>query len=140
MSNKIQNTDEFLDELFNMAINAKKVAVETVTGGDDADFIDRQEILDKSNELLNRYRTEFKQAISERIAAERLEAVSGLSTTKLIVDLSLAQVEILKLKANDHDWSVYVPDDTKLALEKTLASIEDQLAALTPQVSEGEKT
>jgi hypothetical protein len=122
MSNKMQNTDEFLDDVFD------GLAV----GGNVGNIVNpRPGILGTER---------AKQAISERIAAERLEAVSGLSTTKLIVDLSLAQVEILKLKANDHDWSVYVPDDTKLALEKTLASIEDQLAALTPQVSEGEKT
>jgi hypothetical protein len=49
---------------------------------------------------------------------------------RLIVDLTLARVEILKLKANDHDWAVYVPDETKKQLLDTLDNIDKMLAEL----------
>lgn len=43
------------------------------------------------------------------------------------VQLVLARVEILKLKANDHDWSCYVPDDVKVQLEQELLNIDGLL-------------
>jgi hypothetical protein len=127
MPNKMQNTDEWLDELFNMAINAKKVAVETVTSGDDADFTDRQEILDKSNDLLNRYRTEFKQAISERIAAERVEAVQEFAA-------GIQRKVDLEYKAGGR-----YPGHIIQPWEDVVRPLINK-AALTPQASEGEKT
>ncbi len=48
---------------------------------------------------------------------------------KLIVDLTMAKVEILKLKADSYTWS-YVDVETKATLEKTLVSIDSQLSAL----------
>lgn len=46
------------------------------------------------------------------------------------VQLMLAQVEIYKLKANDHDWQVYVPDSVKDKLNVALEEI-DKLTAVT---------
>jgi hypothetical protein len=43
------------------------------------------------------------------------------------VQLILARVEILKMKANDHDWQCYVPADVKAQLEATLAEINAEL-------------
>lgn len=40
------------------------------------------------------------------------------------VKLLLAQVEILKLKANGYEWSVHTPDATKQKLEAILLEIE----------------
>ena len=49
---------------------------------------------------------------------------------KLMVDLVKAQVDILKLQANDHDWACYVPDDTKKALNEALVMINTALKGL----------
>lgn len=49
--------------------------------------------------------------------------MSKLSTTER-VQLLLAQVEILKLKADDYNWQVHTPDATKAKLEKILLEIE----------------
>lgn len=53
-----------------------------------------------------------------------------MSDIRLRVDLIMAQVELLKLKANDHDWAVYVPDDVKIIVNKTLDEIQTQLTIL----------
>ena len=49
---------------------------------------------------------------------------------KLIVDLTLARIEILKMKANIHDWSCYVPEEVKEQLEKTLIEIDQKIKEL----------
>lgn len=49
---------------------------------------------------------------------------------RLKVDLIMAQVELIKLKANDHDWAVYVPDDTKKLVKATLVEITQELDGL----------
>lgn len=41
---------------------------------------------------------------------------------KLIVDLTLAKVEILKLKADDYTWQCYMEDSAK---EGLLSALED---------------
>lgn len=46
------------------------------------------------------------------------------------VDLIRAKIDILKLKANDHDWCCYVPDDVKKSLNATLAEINKELEAI----------
>lgn len=46
------------------------------------------------------------------------------------VKMLLAQVEIYKLKANDHDWQVYVPDSVKEKLESAIVEI-DKLTQVT---------
>lgn len=43
------------------------------------------------------------------------------------IQLITAQVEILKLKANIHDWSCYVPEPVKQELEATLVEIGQML-------------
>lgn len=53
-----------------------------------------------------------------------------IGKAKLIVDLTLAKVEILKLKADDHNWSCYVDEQTKIQIEEALASINEQLQQL----------
>jgi hypothetical protein len=49
---------------------------------------------------------------------------------KLKIDLIKARIDILKLKANDHDWACYVPEDVKDQLEKTLVEIDQKLKEL----------
>lgn len=49
---------------------------------------------------------------------------------KLRVELVKTQVDILKLKANDHDWSCYVPGDVKASLERSLVDIAETLKEL----------
>lgn len=39
------------------------------------------------------------------------------------IQLIVAKVEILKLKADDHSWQCYVPQDVKDQLEVTLTTI-----------------
>lgn len=46
------------------------------------------------------------------------------------IALITAKVEILKLKANDHDWCCYVPADVKKELEQTLEEINKELEKL----------
>ena len=43
------------------------------------------------------------------------------------LQLILARIEILKLKANNHDWQCYVPKDVKEQLENTLLEINLEL-------------
>lgn len=43
------------------------------------------------------------------------------------INLIKMKVDILKLKANDHDWQCYTPPKVKEELEKTLAEIEEML-------------
>lgn len=54
----------------------------------------------------------------------------NMEKISLKVELIKARVDILKLKANDHDWSCYVPDDVKDSLEKTLVEIDAHLKEL----------
>lgn len=49
---------------------------------------------------------------------------------RLQIDLIKARVDILKLKANDHDWACYVPDDVKDKLNQTLLDIDEKLKQL----------
>lgn len=53
-----------------------------------------------------------------------------IGKAKLIVDLTLAKVEILKLKADDYMWGCHVDADTKAQLEEALTSINEQLQQL----------
>lgn len=53
-----------------------------------------------------------------------------LNKVQFRVDLIKARVDILKLKANDHDWSCYVPDSVKSQLEQTLVEIDKELEKL----------
>lgn len=50
-----------LDELFNKTINAKQIAVDTVT--ENMDLFDNTEIAAEANKLLDRYRGEYKAEI-----------------------------------------------------------------------------
>lgn len=43
------------------------------------------------------------------------------------VQLILARVEILKLKADDHTWQCYVPENVKYQIDKTLMDIDSIL-------------
>jgi hypothetical protein len=49
----------------------------------------------------------------------------------LKVNLIMTQTELIKLKANDHDWAVYVPDDVKKIVNDTLAEIKAELEGLS---------
>lgn len=51
----------------------------------------------------------------------------------LKVELVKARVDILKLKANQYEWSCFVPDDVKESLEKTLVEIDQHLKELTKE-------
>lgn len=53
---------------------------------------------------------------------------------KLIVDLTLAKVEILKLKADDYAWQCHVDEETKKQLLDTLDEINLMLIALRAKV------
>lgn len=53
-----------------------------------------------------------------------------MANIRLRVDLIMAQTELIKLKANDHDWAVYVPDDVKLIVNETLEEIKAEFAKL----------
>lgn len=55
-----------------------------------------------------------------------LNPVSILSISERI-QLVLARVEILKLKADHHNWSCYVPQDVKDQVEETLTEINSLL-------------
>ncbi len=41
------------------------------------------------------------------------------------VQLLLAKIEILKLKADDYNWQCHVPENVKKQLEETLLKIDD---------------
>ena len=43
--------------------------------------------------------------------------------SKMIVDLTIAKIEILKLKADDYNWSCYTDDETRELLLQTLDDI-----------------
>lgn len=43
---------------------------------------------------------------------------------KTLVSLTLAKIEILKMKADFYTWSAHVDDDTKKRLEKALLAID----------------
>lgn len=47
---------------------------------------------------------------------------------KTKMDMLKMKVDILKLKANDHDWSCYVPQDVKNELEGALSEINSFLS------------
>lgn len=49
---------------------------------------------------------------------------------KIIVELTKAKVDILKLKADDYTWACHVDKDTKDQLEETLIDINEQLSGL----------
>ena len=49
---------------------------------------------------------------------------------KLIVDLTMAKVSILKMKADDYEWACHVDKDTKEQLLMALTDIDIQLAQL----------
>jgi hypothetical protein len=104
MSNKMQNTDDFLDELFETVFRKGAHA---------------QNVM-----LLRSQEDAVKQAISERIAAERVEAEASLASWFI-----------------DELWDAKTkPEDIYPMLEAKLKEIKARRAALTPQVSEGEKT
>lgn len=50
---------------------------------------------------------------------------------KLKIELTKARIDILKMKANDYEWSCFVPNDVKGSLEKSLVEIEQALAELS---------
>lgn len=43
------------------------------------------------------------------------------------IQLLRMKIDILKLKADDHDWQCYVPDNVKLELENALVEIDKAL-------------
>ena len=49
---------------------------------------------------------------------------------ELIVNLTIAKVEILKMQADDYNWQVHVPENSKEQLIKTLEEIDEQLLSL----------
>lgn len=49
---------------------------------------------------------------------------------KELVSLTVAKVEILKLKANDYAWACHVDDKTKEDLLKTLDEIDSLIASM----------
>jgi len=53
-----------------------------------------------------------------------------LNKVQLRIDLIKARIDILKLKANDHDWVCYVPDNVKTQLERSLLEIDKELEKL----------
>jgi hypothetical protein len=57
--------DGELDALFNMTINAKQIAVETAQKAEEYAF-DNADILKAANDLLEKFRGEFKEAIQAR--------------------------------------------------------------------------
>lgn len=46
---------------------------------------------------------------------------------KLIVDLTKAKIDILKLKADDYTWQCHIDEDTKKQLLEVLKQIDCQL-------------
>lgn len=54
-------------------------------------------------------------------------------STKMKIDLIKTKVEILKLKANDHDWCCYVPKEVKQQLEEVLIDIDEELKKIKEQ-------
>ena len=54
----------------------------------------------------------------------------SMETIGLVVELTKAKVDILRLKADGYSWSLIVDDDTKMQLEETLVDINAQLAEL----------
>ena len=50
---------------------------------------------------------------------------------KLIVDLTRAKVDILKLKADDYNWQCHIDTETKEQLLNTLEEIDKQLKSLS---------
>jgi len=53
-----------------------------------------------------------------------------LKNIKLIVELTKAKIEILKLKADDYTWQCHVDSNTKDMLEKTLKDIDVQIESM----------
>lgn len=53
--------------------------------------------------------------------------MTNIEKIKLIVDLTIAKVDILKLKADPYNWHSFVDADTKRQLEKTLDDINDNI-------------
>ena len=53
-----------------------------------------------------------------------------LDKIKILVDLTLAKVDILKLKADDYAWACHVDDNTKKQLGKTLVDINKTLSEM----------
>ena len=49
---------------------------------------------------------------------------------KLIVELTKAKVDILKMKADDYTWACHIDDDTKKKLMDMLVVIDENLAEL----------
>ncbi len=49
---------------------------------------------------------------------------------ELIVNLTIAKVEILKMKADDYNWQVHVPEESQNQLIETLEEINKQLLRL----------
>lgn len=71
-----QDEDE-LDELFNKTINAKKIAIDTVIKTQDIAY--DEEIRKAANDLLQRYRQEFKttiKSIKEKARKEGAETAA----------------------------------------------------------------
>jgi hypothetical protein len=56
--------------------------------------------------------------------------VSDINRIKLIVDLTTARVEILKLRADDYTWQCHIDEQTRNQLMQTLGEIDGQLAEL----------
>ena len=54
-----------------------------------------------------------------------------LEKTKMIIDLTLAKVEILKLKSDHYNWTCNIPEETQNSLEKTLLDIDSILKNLS---------
>lgn len=53
-----------------------------------------------------------------------------IDTIKLIVDLTMAKIDILKLKADAYNWQCHTDADTKEKLLEALESIDEILATL----------
>lgn len=49
---------------------------------------------------------------------------------KLVVELTKAKVDILKLKADSYQWSCFVDEDTKTVINETLMDIDEHLICL----------
>ena len=59
----ISEVDE-LDRLFNMAINAKRIAIDTVMEADEFGMLEKSEIAEKGNVILEQYRDKFKADVT----------------------------------------------------------------------------
>jgi hypothetical protein len=56
--------------------------------------------------------------------------MSDIERIKLIVTLSMARIDILKLKADDYNWQCHTPQNVKEQLENSLLEIDELLAEL----------